>query len=314
MRARLIAVLLAAGACGQLQPVAQESPPTTAPAPTTAPDPRIPIQSASPSRPPAIVVRAGGTELALAAWTSCWSSGHMTGCADGRPPTNPPDIGSPPDVEVFFDAPGWRFRATTAPSDDTCGGRQQSADLAPTGATTHRLLPIGTAGDYTITLRGSSTEAATNKGDVVTTFRWHTPRNGPTEPPSATMSLLATPAQARVSLGAELSVMALGVSTSTAEVSATAVITTAIGSAMTVEFHPAPGLECVPDGSLYLKSDGEDGRRLVTLGPPPYRYDVTLTIAGKTYRGAGTWPADEIHDCRPCTPLRWDPPLPALGG
>lgn len=27
--------------------------------------------------------------------------------------------------------------------------------------------------------------------------------------------------------------------------------------------------------------------------------------------GAGVWPRDELHDCSPCTPLRFDPPLPA---
>jgi hypothetical protein len=302
-----------AGACGPagepVQPVAQDSPPSTSP-PTTSPGLALPLTPPA-SRPPPIILRAGGTETTLAIWSACWSSGNANGCADGHPPDVAPDIGGPPEVEVAFDAPGWRFSATAMPTADTCSGRQETADLTATGATTHRLLPMGRAGDYTITLSGRSTDAATNKGDVATTFRWHTPRNGPSAPPTATMGLLATPPEIKASLGAELTAQSLGVSTTAAAVSASAVVTAASGEAMTVEFHRHPGLECVPDGFLFLRSDGEDGRRLTALGPSPFRYDITLTIAGTTYRGAGTWPQDQIHDCAPCTKLRWDPPLPA---
>ena len=311
------ALLLVAGAaCGQAgepvaQPVAQESPPTTAAVPTTVPGPGTAIPPASFDRPPAIYVRGGGTELVLRAWTACWSSGNVSSCADGRPPVNPPDAGSPADLEVAFDAPGWRFHATAVPTGEVCG-RSQSADLTPTGPTTHRLTPIGRAGDYTITLFGKSTEAATNGGDVVTTFRWHTPKDGPNQAPGATMSLMAARPGIRVAMGAEFAAHALGVSTNSIQVTASAVVTAANGASMTVEFGPTPGLDCVADGSLSLRSAGDDGQAVAALGPPPYRYDVSLTLGGRTYRGAGTWPADEIDECSPCTRLRWDPPLPSL--
>lgn len=275
--------------------MAQDSPPRTADAATA-------------FRPPAITLRSGGSEVALQAWSGCWSSA----CGDGRPPENPPDIGSPREVEVAFDAPGWRFRATAVPTGHACDGRSQSVDLAPTGPTTHRLTPIGRAGDYTITLSGKSTDAATNRGDVVTTFRWHTPKDGPSEPPSATMSLQAAGPEVREAMGAEFAAHALGVSTKGVAVTVTAVVTTASGGSMNLRFGPSPGVDCVPDGSLFLRSAPDDGRAVATLGPPPYRYVVTLTLAGRTYRGTGTWPADEIHDCSPCTRLQWDPPLPAL--
>lgn len=184
-------------------------------------------------------------------------------------------------------------------------------DLPATGPTTHRLLPIGKAGDYTMTLNGRSTDSAANAGDVVTTFRWHTPTNGPNEAPSATLSLLATPPEARASLGAELSATALGVSTRAGQAKAAAVVTSSTGASLRLEFQD-PSDECMPDGSLFLRSDGEDGRRLATLGPPPFRYDVTLVLGNATYRGTGTWPGDEISACSPCTRLRFDPPLPAL--
>ena len=303
-------VLLAAGACGR----EAAPPPSAQPAPTTVaaqPVPPTPISTPGATRPPAIIVRGGGNELVLGPWTACWSSGSVTGCADGRPPEISPDIGSPPEIEVAFDSPGWRFSATAVPTGKACGGRSQSMDLPATGATTHRLVPIGKAGDYTITLNGRSTDAATNKGDVVTTFRWRTTRDGPNQAPSATMSLMATPPDVRASMGAELSARALGVSTNAGTVKASAVVTTSTGATLAVDFEPS-NTECVPDGSLFLRSPNDDGKAIAALGPAPYRYAVTLTLNGTIYRGTGTWPQDEIHDCSPCTRLRFEPPLPAL--
>ena len=246
----------------------------------------------------------------LGLWSSCWRSGNASTCADGRPPAVPPDIGDAPDVEVAFDAAGWRFSATFVASGQECG-REQSFPLTATGPTTHRLMSAGRAGDYTVTLHGRSGEGATNKGDVATTFRWHTTQDGPNEAPSATISLVATPAEARVSMGAELSARALGVTTLPGTVEASAVVTSSTGASMRIDFGPSP-MDCVPEGSLFLRSDGDDGRAVAALGPVPLRYEVTLSLKGSVYRGTGVWPQDEIHDCSPCTRLRFDPPLPAL--
>ena len=307
-----LALLLAGAACAQRDPTPAPPAVEAQPAPSmTSPGPGTPIPIPGVTRPPAIVVRGGGNEFILSPWTACWHSGSVSACGDGRPPENPPDIGSPPDIEVAFDTPGWRFSATAVPTGQACGGRSQSMDLAATGPTTHRLLPIGRAGDYTITLNGRSTEAATNRGDVVTTFRWRTTKDGPNQAPSATMSLMATPPEMRASAGAELSARALGVSTNAGTVEASAVVTTSTGATLAVAFKPA-NAECVPDGSLFLVSPTDDGKAIAALGPAPYRYAVTLTLNGTTYRGTGTWPQDEIHDCAPCTRLRFDPPLPAL--
>ncbi|HEV2760758.1 MAG TPA: hypothetical protein VGV86_14455, partial [Acidimicrobiales bacterium] len=92
---------------------------------------------------------------------------------------------------------------------------------------------------------------------------------------------------------------------------ASAVVTSSTGASMRVDFRPIP-MDCVPEGSLFLRSDGDDGRAVAALGPPPLRYEVTLSLQGRLYRGTGVWPQDEIHDCSPCTRLRFDPPLPAL--
>ena len=310
-------VALAASACGQdvERPAPAPAASATQEATTTAAVPavRTPptfVQAPAVPRPP-LLLRAGGIETSAGLWSACWSSGNTNTCADGRPPENPPDMGSPSDIEVAFDTPGWRFSATAVPTGQACGGRAQTMDLPATGPTTHRLSPIGRAGDYTITLNGRSTEAATNRGDVGTSFRWRTSTDGPTQPPSATMSLMATSEGIKVPLGAEFSARALGVSTNAGTVEASAVVTTSTGASLAVNFEPT-SQECVPDGSLSLRSSNDDGKAIAGLGPAPYRYAVTLTLNGAVYRGTGTWPQDEIHECSPCTRLRWDPPLPAL--
>ena len=310
-------VLLAAGACGQEVE-------RTAPAPAIAPAQEATTTSAvraartpptfrpapSVARPP-LLLRAGGRETSAGLWSACWSSGNSSTCADGRPPATPLDIGSPPDIEVAFDTPGWRFSASFVPTADPCG-RQQSVDLDAVGPTTHRLRPFGPAGDYTVTLGGHSTDSATNRGDVATTFRWRTTSDGPNEPPSSTMSLLPARPELKISLGATFRARGLGVSTQPGEVQASAVVTAANGASMAVTFGPYPREECVPDGMVSMRSDGDDGKAVAGLGPAPYRYAVTLVLHGVTHRGTGIWPQDEIDQCSPCTRLRWDPPLPAL--
>lgn len=273
--------------------------------------PGTPIVTGPHVPPPPLHVRGGGTDTVLPLWSSCWQSGNVSRCGDGRPPDVPPDIGNPAEVEVAFDTPGWRFSAKFVPSGEECGGRSQSVPLTATGPSTHRLVPTGRAGDYTVTLHGRSAEGATNKGDVATTFRWHTATNGPNEAPQATMSLLAARPAVKVSVGAELSATALGVTTRPGTVEASAVVTAGNGASMPVDFGPLD-IECVPEGSFHFRSEADDGKAVAGLGPPPYRYDVRLVLSGVTYRGTGVWPRDEIRDCSPCTRLVFDPPLPAL--
>lgn len=318
-------MLLLAAACGA--PYASPQPGNAAkqtttvgqpPSTASASMPAAPNTSAAPGAaqpgtpPPPLHVRGAGRDTVLPIWSSCWQSGSVSGCGDGRPPEAPPDIGSPAEVEVEFDTPGWRFSATAVATGQTCGGRQQSVDLEATGSTTHRLVPIGSAGDYTITLNGRSTEAATNMGDVATTFRWHTTSDGPNEPPSATVSIVGSRPGDKLSFAGELSAQALGVSTRTDSVTASAVITSSTGARLTVDFHPTPGLDCLPEGSLAYRTKDEVGAQVAALGPPPLRYDVTLVLGSVAYRGTGSWPSDVISDCSPCTRLQFNPPLPAL--
>jgi hypothetical protein len=261
---------------------------------------------------PPLRLRFGGTDTVVGIWSSCWSSGSSGSCGDGQPPDIPVDIGAPAQVEVLFDTPGWRFSATAVPTGAGCGGREESVDLPATGPVTHRLVPIGAPGDYTITLRGRSNPGAPSPGDLAATFRWHTGTGGPHQAPSATVSIVADLGAEGPGMPGELAAHALGVSTRPDNVRASVVITSGTGDSMTVQFHPLPDLACVPQGSLFYRTDNEVGARLASLGPPPFRYVVTLVLGSTPYRGTGTWPDDVMSACSPCTRLQFDPPLPAL--
>ena len=260
--------------------------------------------------PPPILVRGGGREHRLTAWSYCWSGGGRGVCADGHPPELPPDVGAPEELEVAFGAPGFRFVATVELHGVRCG-RSQTADLQPTGPTTHRLVPIGPAGDYVVTLVGRSTDAAVDKGDVTTTLRWRTPRAGPNEAPRATASILAGSPAGVISLGVDLVVNDLRATPGPGRARASVVVTSANGAAVTIELDRRT-VECAPEGFVSFGGAKALGERAARLGPAPFRYEVTLVLGSVTHRGSATWPDDVDPSCSPCTPLRFSPPLPGL--
>ena len=260
--------------------------------------------------PPPIRVRGGGTELALRPWTYCWSGEMSSVCADGRPDDSPPDLGDPDHVEVRFDVPGWRFTATAVPFGDPCG-RAQSVDLEPTGPTTYRLDPIGAAGDYVITFFGRGTEAAPQRGDVSASFRWHTPRRGPTESPAATVSVVGGRGQDLLIYGAEVSVSDLRTTPGPGRITAGVLVTNADGSSFRMNPERRDH-DCQPEGSVFFTADRDVARPTAKSGPAPVQYEVTLVIDSKRYVGTGTWPVDVDEQCSPCTRLRFSPPLPGI--
>lgn len=189
--ALLAMALLTVGACGTAEPSMNQAVPDdpAEQAPITSVPPDEPGPGDGDVSPPPIHVRNDGEELVLDPWAFCWSEGMMSVCADGFAPDPLPDVGSPGEIEVAFDVPGWYFTATAVATGQTCG-RAQTVELEATGPTTHRLRPIGAAGDYQISLTGRGGPAAGDRGDVAASFRWHTPRNGPDVAPSATASIV----------------------------------------------------------------------------------------------------------------------------
>lgn len=308
-----LALLLGLGACGSgdsRTPGATEVRPT-AEASTTTMAASQPTAVANSPRPPPIQVRGGGRAISLAPLSYCWSGDAVSVCADGQyPPESPADMGNPGEIEISFPVPGFRFTATARRHGETCG-RAHTVALESTGPTTHRLLPVGQAGDYVVTLFGRSGEGATSKGDLSALFRWHTPRDGPNEAPTATASIIAgSPTDPR-SFGVDLSVDDLRATPGPGRVSATAVVTSREGVSMTIEMDRR-SVECANEGSVVFGAAQSLGEQAANLGSAPFRYDITLVIDSIPYYGTATWPDDVDPACSPCTPIRFDPPLPGL--
>jgi hypothetical protein len=309
------AFVLVATGCGAdtPRPGAEAKPPTVLetsdPSAAPAPEPRpVELPDTSPSPPP-IYLRADGREIALTPWTYCWSAEGAGLCADGLPPDAPPDIGSAREVEVAFAATGFQFTATAERAGVRCG-RAQTMPLEATGASIHRLRPIGPAGDYVVTLFGRGGDGSV-RGDLSVSFRWHTPIDGPNEAPTATASIFSGAPDRPTSYGVELSLQDLRTTPARGEARASVLVTNADGASVSIDLERR-SLDCSPEGSVFFVASQEPGMRAATLGSGPFRYDATVVIDSVTYRGMGSWPDDVDEACSPCTTLRFSPALPGL--
>lgn len=121
------------------------------------------------------VLDESGEQVDLDWWTSCLAFPAREGnavsmgqCSDGAPPTDPATVGSPDEVRLAFDLPGWRFpRATFRPHGAEPGGDELKATIERTGDRTFVVSAPDEPGDYAVDVFGRGPE-----GDAVTTFRW----------------------------------------------------------------------------------------------------------------------------------------------
>lgn len=261
--------------------------------------------------PPPVTVRGAGEPVDLAPWTSCWSGLAGGGCADGAPPADPPDVGAAEQVEVSFPEPGWTFSATFRPAGQPCARAQQvdlegrPPGLAPStsGGT---IVPVGPAGTYDVDVFGSGA-----KGDVVITFRWTTPVDGPAPVPDATVAVLEARDGQVEGYGVSLTVSDLAAPPERA--SAHVVVTSSEGASLALD----PRLEvgtCSSEGSVWFSGSYEEGEQAAALGSAPFTCDITLVMDGVEHRARATWPDGEVldPDGAPTVPLRFIPPLPAV--
>lgn len=246
--------------------------------------------------PPPVTVRAGTTSFDLEAWTYCFGSG----CADGFPPEDPPDLGRAPQIEVEFPLDAWTFDAEFVPVGDPCP-RRHSVPVETTGAGTYVVRPAGHADTYDVTLFGRG------NGDLFVTFRWTTPTEGPMPVPDARLAVLADHDGTVDSYGIELEVSDLVATPENA--SAEITVTAADGALLTFEATRAAG--CFGDGTVYWDGPDEAGVNAAALGPPPFRYDVVVVLDGSRHTASATWPDDEIRGNEPSVSLDFLPPLPA---
>jgi hypothetical protein len=303
----LVAMVLIAASCGS--PQISDDPTTTAqtapfvdePSSTTTGDPTAEEEQGDPGeiqRPPPVEVSGGGISLSLEAWTACWGNG----CYHGRPPVNPADIGDPDEIIVEFPEEGWEFIATVTPVGEECG-RSQTEPLEPVGATAHRLVPIGLAGVYDVTLFGRGPG-----GDLFVSFRWTTPTNGTMPVPAAMASILADHDGQIDSYGVEVPVWNLAETPESATGQVT--VTSSEGNTHTFDLT-REDLGC-SEGSIYFTAPIDEGLTAAGLGNVPFTYELTLELDGATYVGTGVWPNEVDPECAPCVPLTFAPPLPAL--
>jgi hypothetical protein len=249
--------------------------------------------------PPSVIVLYFDESIELAPWTYCFGSV----CADGMPPENPPDVGSPEEIIVEYPLPGWSFTASFRPSDDDCG-RVQEVPLEPAGGGTFVLRPAGYAGTYDVTLFGRG------NGDLFATFRWTTITDGFRPKPEARLAVLADHDGKVDSYGIELQVTHLARTPRRAS----ALVTVRADEGGEVTFKAErPARDCwPPEGTLYWDGPDKKGLAAAALGERSFTYEVELMLDGVRYVATARWPADEIAGNEPSVALNFTPNLPAL--
>ena len=244
-----------------------------------------------------MTVRTADTTFDLRAWTYCY--GNV--CADGMPPSDPPDVDDPARVEVEFPLDDWTFEASFVPVGVDCP-RTQSVPVTKTGDHIYLVEPAGAADTYDVTLFGRG------NGDLFVTFRWTTPRDGPMPVPEARLAVLADRDGTVDSYGVELGLS--GLRETPESVTAEVTVTAANGRSLTFEPKRAKG--CHGEGVVYWDSPDGPGLRAAELGPGPFTYDVAVVLDGIRHTAHANWPADEIEGNEPSVRLTFSPPLPAL--
>lgn len=303
-------LVLVASSCASGSPLEEETPDGPAKTtgtssserePTTTEDSSESEEGRGPTeidRPPPVEVRGGDTVLSLEAWTACWGNG----CYDGMPPQNPPHIGDPAEILVEFPEEGWEFSATVTPVGEECG-RRQTEPLETVEVTVHRLMPIGLADEYEVTLFGRGPG-----GDLFVSFLWSTPTDGVMPVPAATVSILADHDGQLDSYGVEVPVWNLAATPEQA--SGRVTVRSAEGEEHT--FQLARQDQDCSEGTLYFTAPTAEGLTAAGLGTAPFTYELTLGLDGQTHVGTGVWPDQVDPECAPCVPLSFTPPLPAL--
>jgi hypothetical protein len=248
--------------------------------------------------PPPVRVHYSGRSVELRAWTFC----YRNGCADGFPPKDPVDVGSPDEVRVEFPLPGWTFSASFAPAGIKCG-REQTVDLELADDGGFILRPAGHPATYDVTLMGRG------GGDLFVTFRWTTLQDGPLPEPTATLAVLAEHDGAVDSYGVEL--MLTNLAATPRQASAVITVREDGGGSVTFDAVRAKG-GCWNEGTVYWDGPDERGRAAAALGDGPFTYQVEVTLDGVRHTATADWPKDELPDYGPSVALEFDPPLPAL--
>lgn len=317
----VVAFSIGTQALGSDHPHHATGPATNSPSPSPTEAPRAEPTYEWSNEPSPVVLRLADRDIALKLSAYCWSGPatgkrltSLGGCSDGYWPTKYLErAGSPASVDFWFGVEGWDFQATFTELGVDCP-RHHTVQAVRTGDHSFRIDPAGLAGRYRVNLFGTG-----RQGDVSTDFVWTTPTDGPTNPTTASMSLIAGEPGELVSYGLTVGVGNLAFQPREADAEVT--VTAANGRSMVLGTQrddlPAPDADvkegaCDAKGSVSFRGDDDQARQAARLGPPPFTYRVRLTLDGRRYVGTAVWPRDEQPDMAPNTMLTFDdPPLPA---
>lgn len=248
--------------------------------------------------PPPVTVRYGQDAVELEPWSFCYGSG----CADGMPPEDPHEVGSPEEVVIEFPLQGWTFDASFKTADQDCG-REFPARAEPLDDGHFVLRPAGYTGTYDVTLFGRG------GGDLAVTFRWTTPSDGPLPEPQARLAVLADHDGKLDSYGVELMLSDLAETPKNA--SATITVRAANGEDVTFDAKRARG-NCWGEGTVYWDGPDDEGLAAAQLHGDRFTYLVEVTLDGERHVATATWPDDVIEGNEPSVRLEFEPDLPAL--
>lgn len=253
------------------------------------------------SEPPPVLLTAGEESHELMAWSYCWSGVLSSVCADGAPPDDPVDVGSPEAVVVDFPNDGWSFNADFVETGTECG-RHRSATVRPDaagGGSRATIDPVGPAGTYDVQLSGRGP-----KGDMAASFRWTTPTDAPAARPTAEVRVLSDRDGGAVVVGMELVVT--DVATVDGPARATVAVLAADGTEVT--FEATSNDEPCSPGHRYWFADADRASGVVPPGGARFTYVVDVELGDGRHMARATWPDPAADDG--FVPLDFEPPLP----
>ena len=248
-----------------------------------------------------VVLQLDSGPVELAPWTYCLGNG----CADGAPPDRLHDAGDPAEVPFTFARSGWEFTATFRERGRECA-RMITVPVEQTAGRAFLVRPAGLSGDWDVDVSGRG-----EGGDVITTFRWHTPVDGRMpEPASGSAAVLADHDGELDSYGVELYLTNLAEQPR----DATAAITVTSADGGNVVIAPRRSGGCYSAGDVGWRAPRSKGLAATELGDGPFTYSVDVDLDGRRYVGHGTWPDGEAEGFAPHVHLTWEPPLPSYTG
>ncbi|GII58356.1 hypothetical protein Pth03_67450 [Planotetraspora thailandica] len=234
------------------------------------------------AEPPPVVMRGGGRQVSLRAFTYC----YRNTCADGRP-EHLPDLGSVAG-EITLSSPlkGWTFEATLRQPatawPEPCDVRIP-ARLVPASPQTWRLEPAGPAGSYRIDVSGRGPDG----GDLFAAFAVTLMRSGPAPEPRASLSAFHDNQGEADNYGSfELAVAHLG--ETPREATATLTVTGRNGRAAYELARQDDG--CQARGEAAFRAEVPIEKVRGAVGREPYTIGVELVLDGRRHTATVAWP------------------------